>query len=151
MRGAASVCIKMVTCAAIEGPFPALSTDASGGFTIAGEVDTHIYAFRAESGDLMFAWTNNDTFFVGTRTRTIAEPLPGAVSSFASLTYSSAGVSGNNFADGGFVTSTVDPLSELMMKPSNCDSSSTVCAAASKVLVSDACLSPVMSMRSWYT
>ena len=48
-----------------------------------------------------------------------------------------------------FIILDVEPLSELMMKPSNCESSCTVCAAASKVLDSDACLSPVMSMRSW--
>ena len=47
------------------------------------------------------------------------------------------------------VTSTVEALSAFTTKPSRPDSSCTVCAAASNVLDSEACLSPVMSMRSW--
>ena len=117
---AASECIQMAPCAALEGPFPALIKDASGGFTVADDADTHIYAFRAQSGDLMFAWTDSDTFFVGTRTRTIAEPVPGTMTSFTSVSYSSGGGSGS-FTDGGFVINTVDPATKSYTRTSTID------------------------------
>ena len=117
---AASKCVLMTPCTALPGPFPTLIKHAAGGFTIAGEPDLRVFAFRAESGDLVFTWVDNDGLIVGTRARTLAAPVPGTVSSFASVNYSATGIAGN-FSDGGFVIGTVDSATNSYTRTSTID------------------------------
>ena len=117
---AVSTCNRMSPCAPLQGPFPTLTKDPAGGFTAAGDPGIRVFAFRAESGDLVFASVDSEGLIVGTRARTIPTPVVGTVTSFASLNYSATGVSGN-FSDGGFVVTTVNPTTKTFTRTSTVD------------------------------
>lgn len=116
----ASECVLRNPCTPLAGPFPTFTRDASGGFAVPGEPNTRAFAFRAESGDMMFIWVDTNSVVVGTRTRVIAAPTVGSVSTFATLTMNPAGTSGN-FADGGFTVTAVDAAAKTFVRVSAVD------------------------------
>ena len=119
---AASECVLQAPCAPLEGPFPAFVKDPAGGFTITGEPEDRLFAYRAISGDLTFIWVEgNSMLMMATRTRVIPPPIVGAVTAFFNLTVSANGTAGNNFADGGFTITGVDSVARETTRVSTID------------------------------
>ncbi|MFS8086462.1 MAG: hypothetical protein ACMG6H_12590, partial [Acidobacteriota bacterium] len=119
---AVSGCALPGTCTANPGPFPTFVTNAAGGFNISGEPNSRLFAYRAASGDLMWALVDDsNSIVVATKTRTLAVPTIGAVTSGWSLTASTNGTSGNDFTAYGYTITAVDAVAKTYTRVSTID------------------------------